>query len=69
MSTVGRRQAGSGGGILTPLRLPLFRSVWIANLVGSTGWLVQGVGAGWLMTTISGPSASSVQAGCTGELA
>jgi predicted MFS family arabinose efflux permease len=54
MSTVGRRQAGSGGGILTPLRLPLFRSVWIANLVGSTGWLVQGVGAGWLMTTISG---------------
>ncbi|MEK0085383.1 MFS transporter [Benzoatithermus flavus] len=44
----------AGGGILSPLRLPLFRSIWTANLIGSTGWLVQGVGAGWLMTTLAG---------------
>lgn len=41
-------------GILAPLALPLFRRLWLANLVGSTGWLIQGVGAGWLMTTLSG---------------
>jgi MFS family permease len=41
-------------GILSPLRLPLFRTVWLANLVGSVGWLVQGVGAAWLMTGLSG---------------
>ena len=44
----------SGGGIFAPLRLPLFRAVWAANLVGSVGWLVQGVGAAWLMTTLAG---------------
>jgi predicted MFS family arabinose efflux permease len=48
------RQAVRRGGILSPLRLPMFRTVWAANLVGSTGWLVQGVGAAWLMTTLAG---------------
>ena len=41
-------------GILSPLRLPLFRTIWAANLVGSIGWLVQGVGAAWLMTSLAG---------------
>ena len=54
MTAVGRQQAGQGGGILSPLRLPLFRAIWAANLVGSIGWLVQGVGAAWLMTTLAG---------------
>ena len=55
MTTGGKGQAaGSGGGILAPLRLPLFRAIWAANLVGSIGWLVQGVGAAWLMTTLAG---------------
>ncbi|MFO1075753.1 MAG: MFS transporter [Geminicoccaceae bacterium] len=40
--------------ILSPLRLPLFRTIWAANLVGSIGWLVQGVGAAWLMTSLAG---------------
>ena len=57
MTAGGRQRAGSGGGILAPLRLPLFRAVWIANLVGSVGWLVQGVGAAWLMTTLAGTPA------------
>ena len=48
------RQAVRRGGILSPLRLPMFRAVWAANLVGSVGWLVQGVGAAWLMTTLAG---------------
>ncbi|MFZ1426879.1 MAG: MFS transporter [Geminicoccaceae bacterium] len=48
------RAAGGGGGILSPLKLPLFRAIWAANLVGSVGWLVQGVGAAWLMTTLAG---------------
>jgi len=43
-----------GGGIFAPLRLPMFRAVWAANVVGSVGWLVQGVGAAWLMTTLAG---------------
>ena len=43
-----------GGGIFAPLRLPMFRAVWAANVVGSVGWLVQGVGAAWLMTTLEG---------------
>lgn len=54
MATVSGAQARAGEGILAPLRLPLFRAVWLANVVGATGWLVQGVGAGWLMTTLSG---------------
>lgn len=48
------REAPRGGSILAPLRLPLFRAVWIANLAGSLGWLVQGVGAAWLMTQLAG---------------
>lgn len=54
MKADGAQQAGSGGGILSPLKLPLFRAIWTANLVGSIGWLVQGVGAAWLMTTLAG---------------
>jgi hypothetical protein len=42
------------GGILSPLRLGLFRALWLANLVSATGTTVQGVGAAWLMTTLAG---------------
>ncbi len=37
----------------TPFRYPVFRALWIANIVSSFGWLVQGVGAAWLMTTLT----------------
>src|SRR5829696_202049 len=53
MAALGRR-VGTRGGILSPLRVPMFRAIWAANLVGSIGWLVQGVGAAWLMTTLAG---------------
>ena len=44
---------------LLPLRHPVFRSLWTANLVTSLGLWVQNTGAGWLMTSLS-PDALSV---------
>jgi MFS family permease len=46
--------ASPGGGVLAPLRLQVFRALWLANLVSATGTIVQGVGAAWLMTTLAG---------------
>ena len=46
--------ASPQGGVLAPLRLPVFRALWLANLVSATGTIVQGVGAAWLMTTLAG---------------
>ena len=42
------------GGVLSPLRIRVFRALWLANLVSATGTIVQGVGAAWLMTTLAG---------------
>ena len=38
---------------LAPFQHATFRSIWIANLASSFGGLIQGVGAAWLMTSIS----------------
>ncbi len=38
---------------LAPLQHATFRSLWTATLASNLGGLVQAVGAGWLMTTIS----------------
>jgi MFS family permease len=38
---------------LVPLRHPLFRMLWITNLVVSFGVWMQNTGAGWLMATLS----------------
>lgn len=38
---------------LTPLRHPLFRLLWSANVVVSLGVWLQNTGAGWLMTTLA----------------
>jgi MFS family permease len=43
----------SGESPLAPLREPVFRTLWIANLASSFGGLIQGVGAAWLMTSIA----------------
>jgi MFS family permease len=37
----------------SPLREPLFRSLWLAAVVSYTGTWMQNVGAGWLMTQLS----------------
>jgi MFS family permease len=44
---------------LTPLRHPLFRMLWSANVVVSLGVWMQNTGAGWLMTTLT-PDALTV---------
>lgn len=38
---------------LSPFRHPIFRDVWIANLVSQFGGLIQSVGAAWLMLSIA----------------
>lgn len=38
----------------SPFRNPLYLSYWGAGLVANFGWLVQSVGAAWLMATIGG---------------
>ena len=37
-----------------PLREPLFRALWIAAIISYIGTWMQAVGAGWMMTMISG---------------
>jgi len=36
-----------------PLRIPIFRALWIATIVSNIGTWMQDVGAGWLMTSLS----------------
>ena len=50
------RQAASAW---SPLRLPVFRMLWIATLASNVGTWMHDVGAGWLMTSLS-PSALMV---------
>ncbi len=38
---------------LSPLRTPAFRNLWLANVSSNFGALVQGVGAAWLMTSLT----------------
>jgi MFS family permease len=38
---------------LSPLRYPVFRSVWFASLLSNFGALIQSVGAAWLMMSIA----------------
>ncbi|MFO1069343.1 MAG: MFS transporter [Geminicoccaceae bacterium] len=46
------RPDGASQGMLATLRRKRFRTVWIANLAANFGWLIQGVGAAWLMTQL-----------------
>src|SRR5580704_11921437 len=57
-----RRSAN--GSAWSPLREPLFRSLWVAAVISYTGTWMQNVGAGWLMTqlTMSPLMVSLVQA-------
>src|SRR4029079_3512551 len=41
----------------SPLRNTLFRNLWIATIVSNVGTWMQDVGAGWLMTSLSGSPA------------
>ncbi len=37
----------------SPLRIPLFRTLWIATLASNIGTWMHDIGAGWLMTSLS----------------
>lgn len=38
---------------LSPLRHPTYRSIWSASIISNLGGLIQGVGAAWMMASIS----------------
>ena len=40
-------------GALAPFESNIFRSVWFATLASNMGSLIQGVGAAWMMTSIT----------------
>jgi MFS family permease len=40
-------------GLLTPLRVPVFRRIWSASLLSNFGILIQGVGAAWSMSRLT----------------
>jgi MFS family permease len=39
---------------LSPMRFPVFRSVWLASTLSNLGSLVQSVGASWMMISLAG---------------
>lgn len=39
--------------LVAPLRVPIFRSLWIATVASNIGTLMHGVGAAWLMTSMT----------------
>ena len=41
------------GGMLAPLAYPAFRSIWFANMAANLGFSLQGIGAAWLMTSLT----------------
>lgn len=41
------------GGTLAPFAYPAFRSIWFANLSANLGASMQGLGAAWLMTSLT----------------
>jgi len=41
------------GSAWSPLRIPLFRTLWLATMVSNIGSWMHDLGAGWLMTTLS----------------
>ena len=40
-------------GVAAPLRLKVFRRIWLASLLSNLGLLIQGVGAAWAMTQMT----------------
>jgi hypothetical protein len=49
-----------------PLRHPVFRALWIANLASNTGLWIQNTGAGWLMTSLAPSPVIAVYNGTLG---
>lgn len=43
----------SANGLAAPLRIKLFRRIWLASLLSNLGLMIQGVGAAWAMTQMT----------------
>ena len=52
-SATGLSPTGSSTSALSPLRIKIFRNLWLANLVSNLGTWMQDVSAGWLMATLA----------------
>jgi MFS family permease len=48
-----KRSMFAADGVAAPLRLPVFRRIWLASLLSNLGLLIQGVGAAWAMTQMT----------------
>ena len=48
-----KRPTSNADGITAPLRLTVFRRIWLASLLSNLGILIQGVGAAWAMTQMT----------------
>jgi MFS family permease len=51
---IGETPAPNADAFLAPMRFAIFRDIWLASMVSNVGILIQSVGAGWLMVSISG---------------
>ena len=61
MSTTAALEPSVGSGPWSPLRIKVYRSLWIAGLVSNIGTFTHLLGAGWSMTTMSrSPTLSSL---------
>jgi len=48
-----KRPMFAADSVAAPLRLPLFRRIWLASLLSNLGLMIQGVGAAWAMTQMT----------------
>jgi MFS family permease len=56
----GSASTGAGAApVKSPFSYPVFRAIWTANLLSNLGYLIQSVGASWLMTQLA-PSPAMV---------
>ncbi|MCE9623215.1 MAG: MFS transporter [Actinomycetia bacterium] len=61
MTTTATTEPSVGSGPWSPLRIKVYRSLWIAGLVSNIGTFTHLLGAGWSMTTMSrSPTMSSL---------
>jgi MFS family permease len=59
MATSASESRVAQGGMLAPLRTPLFRRIWLASLMSNLGFMFLAVGAAWQMTLLT-PQADMV---------
>ncbi|MGB3866378.1 MAG: MFS transporter, partial [Xanthobacteraceae bacterium] len=48
-----KRPTPAADGLAAPLRLKVFRRIWLASLLSNLGLMIQGVGAAWVMTQMT----------------